>query len=179
MSDTKFPDYYPSIKDVQKNTGFKTDIAALGALETLYWLENGAPHKFDGLEGKFAFDMGSTVYIYDDEEKEFAYASAPSCGTACCIAGAVEVFQKKGIKEQINDGIDTIVTSLSDEEHNLDDRHNLYNLFMGNYTYPLELIKPKEGYKVLFHYLTTGEVDWKNAFSKKRLDKFEREGYFD
>ena len=58
---------YPTIKHVMEVTDFKTRVYAEGAIETLKWLDNGAPHKLDSLKGKFFFNMSEFI----DEASEW------------------------------------------------------------------------------------------------------------
>src|SRR5580704_8182560 len=76
---------YPTIDHVREVTQFKSKKQAEGAIEALKWLDQGAPHKFDGLKGYYQFAMD--VFLIAVRELNDPPPSQ-DCGTACCIAGA-------------------------------------------------------------------------------------------
>lgn len=78
---------YPTVEHVQEVTDFKDAKVAKAAIEALMWLDQGAPHKFDGLPGKFTFTMGSYVSPITTDK---------GCGTACCLAGAIQMYLDGG-----------------------------------------------------------------------------------
>ena len=149
---------YPTVKHVQEVTDFKKESYAKGAIETLMWLEDGAPHKFDGLEGSFKFNMG-----------EFITTSLNTCGTTCCIAGAIYAYSKRlnGNDHPLfgacqMDGIFEI-DGLSDYSK------PLYRLFYADGSgIEMEYITPQEAAITLRKYLETGEVDWSHVGQKKQ-----------
>jgi hypothetical protein len=142
---------YPTIAHIRERTSFKTAIRARGALEALKWLEAGAPHKLDGLPGTFSFNMSHFLNSH-------AFKPEGTCGTACCIAGAIHAFTKKmdGDKDRF------LAPSDLREIFDLKYDNDLYRLFYaeGSRFDLLRNIKPEDAAVVLRRYLETGEVDW-------------------
>jgi hypothetical protein len=148
---------YPTIEHIQKVTLFKSKKQAQGALETLIWLDQGAPHKFDGLKGNYRFAMD----MWRRPIKETDYANEMDCGTACCLAGAIWSFAKKLGGDVYDDGpSEDWFFAVEDEYGDSYIHPDLFNLFYANDTYDLSAINPKQAAKTLRKYLKTGEVDW-------------------
>jgi hypothetical protein len=143
---------YPTVEHVQSLTKFKTDTRAEGALEALKWLEAGAPHKLDGLEGNFSFDMSEFIN------------TRPKCGTACCIAGAIFAFENRLDGNRLRpclhaSNLDTEFGISNDLRYHCDSE--LYRLFYAIGAHKeLSSITPEEAAIVLRKYLETGLVDW-------------------
>jgi hypothetical protein len=157
---------YPTIEHIQEVTLFNTKQKAKGALETLKWLDEGAPHKFAGLKGKFKFAMdhfiaeiGDTQYEIGDTQ--YKIDGKQGCGTVCCMAGAIYSFSHKanGNKPHVDASMDTFFgLSLSEE---------LYSLFYADDVDYLEDITVKDAARALRKYLNKGVVDWSHL--KKKL----------
>lgn len=135
------------------------------------WLEAGAPHEVTGGMG---FDMetyGATVnYEYQDWVREW---NNPACGTVGCIAGAINQFA--GNNTNGWRGPWDAVEALGVSDGGL--RHKLFILFQPNdisdddseydpdFDYDSAWdASPQQAAKVVRHFMTTGEVDWKKAF---------------
>ena len=138
---------YPTVEHVQKTTAFKKRARAEGAIETLKWLEDGAPHKFDGLKGTFLFNMDN-------------YQVNDGCGTVCCIAGAIDAFVNRldGDEKRFR-GRGDLHCSFH-EEQDLDKR--LSKLFYPNLIH-YNSITPVEAAEALRNYLEKGVVDWSHV----------------
>lgn len=152
---------YPTIEHIQEVTSFKRQIDAIGALETLKWLDDGAPHKFDHLKGNFRFGMDIFVAPLDQTEHEIP---GKDCGTVCCIAGAVYAFSHRihGNKYEGDPDMDKYFgqpqNSLGYTRYVMPD--DLKSLFYANHAFDLESITAKQAAKTLRRYLKTGVVDW-------------------
>lgn len=57
----------------------------------LAWLDAGAPHTREGVDHQVFFNMD---YFLDTRE------DIGACGTVCCIAGAIDIFNNLGIDAQ-------------------------------------------------------------------------------
>lgn len=150
-----------TVEHVKNTTAFREDWQARGAIETLKWLEAGAPHQLDGLEGKFNFNMRHFVLLN-------------GCGTTCCIAGAIAQFgvplidpvrvtdneQEWGaLTLDMEFGLTALSRiTLSDEER--DELHALFYLDGVPTTKVLSEITPAEAAYALRHYLTAGTTLW-------------------
>jgi hypothetical protein len=149
---------YPTIEHIQEVTLFRSKKHAQGALETLKWLDQGAPHKFDGLKGRFKFAMD--VFICDVQE---LYDADPNdCGTVCCIAGAIYSFCHKanGDKPDVMADMDEYFGEYVPNSHYGLLPEELKNLFYANGSWALEYITPKQAARTLRKYLKKGIVDW-------------------
>jgi hypothetical protein len=143
---------YPTVKHVQKTTAFKKKRVAEGAIETLKWLEDGAESQFDGLEGKFRFNMGAYVC-----------RNGPDCGTACCIAGAITAYVKKFNGDEDRYRFFTS-NEMRDDFEKYEYGSPLHNLFYAvGYENDMYLIRPKEAAITLRKYLEEGIVDWSHT----------------
>lgn len=156
---------YPTVEEIMHNTDFKDKETALAALDALLWLEAGAPHKFSDLPGEYSFHMGHFITPADHD----GYLPNNICGTACCIAGAIELHKKKGdVKEQLNScDLENLFvaecgTDLYDLFYVMKNSRSLYRVSDGDDIY-LEEVKPHHAAKALYGYLTTGVVDWSSA----------------
>ena len=147
------------IAHVMSVTDFKDRETAIAALKTLDWLEGGALHSIEGLQGTVYFRMS-----------QFVSRDATECKTNCCIAGAIELFRNEQFKSMLNTKI--LNTSLHWSE--IDKRFNisrddmeyseLNKLFFGitNECSHLRLnhIYTSHAAKVFRNYLFTGKTDW-------------------
>jgi hypothetical protein len=153
---------YPTIEHIKEVTAFKTTKQAEGALETLIWLDQGAPHKFDGLKGNYKFAMDH--FITPIEETQFdGIRGAPACGTACCIAGAIWSFahNMNGNKPDPDNDMTNFFPTDPDSDADYPDlQEDLQNLFYADNVYDLNEITAKEAAKTLRKYLKKGKVDW-------------------
>lgn len=135
------------------------------------WLERGAPHVTiaDGIEvGKF--DMGEAV------------DADPTCGTACCIAGAVCQFEMLGLDDRFPNG-----SMLFFSESDRAGAGTLAAEFLGvseAASGPLflpwdhfecgdtdEFSDPELAAQVVRHFIATGEVDWNLTGEHEPLDE--------
>lgn len=122
------------------------------------WLEDGAKHVEVGNHSIERFDMEQAVS-----------AAGSSCGTACCIAGAIVQFENlispvlTGARDFFDgydsDGVGTIAA-----DHLGIDSSDAEALFepwqrFGFESYE-EFSDPQRAAKVVRHYIETGVVDW-------------------
>lgn len=82
------------------------------------------------------------------------------CGTSCCIAGALGVFNKDLNLEGVSQFNDSEMSRASRAEHALVrnygmDEDDAFELFFGD----LEA-GPAQAARVVRHWIETGEVDW-------------------
>lgn len=158
-----------TIEHVKNTTAFRKDWQARGAIETLKWLEAGAPHQFDGLKGTFKFNMGHFV------RKE----KTGRCKTVCCIGGAIAQFGNviKGVDTTINRGdviewgapaLDMIfgLSSAETDAISASEKMDLCKLFYlnGTFVYDLEDVGVGDAAATLRRYLETGDVVWPSSF---------------
>ena len=160
----------PSIETIMKNTAFKSYEKAEAAVQTLIWLESGAPEKFDGLPGKFKFDM--TTYVTNENNV------STGCGTACCIAGSMVAYMslKDNLDLSDHDARDLIfnksdwLTDRFDIEDEEDQYDPLVRLF-----YPktengdIRAVKPAIAARTLRRYMETGVVDYRKTPRTKKV----------
>lgn len=124
------------------------------------WLEKGAPHVVVDATGE---EVGS----FDMSE----VASYNSCGTACCIAGAVVAFNPE-LFPQFNDIDDRKwyrVSEVGNYKHKKGDVFTDVRLAAGiSVKYATALFEPEdmdsrtaeEGAKVIREFIETGKVTW-------------------
>jgi hypothetical protein len=164
---------YPTIEHVMKITDFNKPKLAEGAIETLKWLEQGAPHKLDGLKGKFSFNMAEFIasdieYLWDEAEQR---STSATCGTICCIAGAIHAFTKRMNGDVRHERLSTFAMNryFKIDHHVLDylgvNSSPLTKLFYavlpnGEQYEFMDDITPSSAAIVLRKYLETGVVDW-------------------
>lgn len=129
----------PDLDHIMTHTAFKTKERACAALQTLQWLKDGAPGHHPKIEGELIFDMDCVVDPY-------------YCGTACCIAGSMMIFEKGKIDHSV-----TIGDTFGWVDPQLED------LFFGYGAAAEHPVNPKTAHKVLLHYLQTGQTDWSLA----------------
>lgn len=147
---------YPTVEHIQEVTLFKKKKQAEGALETLKWLDKGAPHKFDGLKGNYKFAMDCWLSFVEDTE----YCTEMDCGTVCCIAGAIWSFAERMDGNQPDDGPDVEWFATIKDNWGENQLHpELSKLFYGD-DYCLSYITAKQAAKALRKYLKKGVVDW-------------------
>jgi hypothetical protein len=149
---------YPTIDHVREVTQFKSKKQAEGAIEALKWLDDGAPHKFDGLKGNFKFAMD--VFLMDVQE--LSNPEPDDCGTACCIAGAIWAFTKdmNGNRPSGKASMDIFKTDPDCSDPDYPELHpDLHSLFYADDHY-LDDITPAQAAKTLRKYLKKGKVDW-------------------
>jgi len=155
---------YPTVEHVQTVTDFKTRVYAEGAIEALKWLENGAPHKLDGLKGRFNFNMSEFITVkgqWNDDTERYG-----SCGTACCIAGAIYAFSKKMNGDRrhakcASDLDEAFGVIRTDRNADYDPLAKLfYGILPNNKQLNLNNITPEAAAITLRKYLETGVVDW-------------------
>lgn len=117
----------------------------------LAWLDAGAQHE-NGVGFNMAHFRTPSAYDYADT----------SCGTACCIAGALAQFN--GIKTcpQAVGGIGDVARALGmtpEQEHYL-----FWGTDVNDEPFvELESITPSMAAKTIRHFLATGEVEWVTA----------------
>lgn len=124
------------------------------------WLEAGAPH--------LELDTGLTVDRFQMDE---VVKVSDSCGTSCCIAGAVCQFQGLGMDTRTyNGGMDWFgddgafelaSTHLSISEENA---HRLFEPWCHFYGDIESFNSAARGAAVIRSFLLTGEVEW-NRFN--------------
>lgn len=119
-------------------------------LPVLEWLEAGAPHKN---EHGLVFNMESFFYSEGEAwDKEH-------CGTACCIAGAVNQFNKLNVDNYSADAACYEIGELIGMT-----KKQVDNLFLGHtpagLTYPLDAIPPQLAASVLRTFIETGYAPW-------------------
>ena len=126
------------------------------------WLEAGAPHKMlgNGLQVD-RFDMEKVVEVN------------ASCGTSCCIAGAVCQFEGLGMGNRYRDGglewagneggFELAKDFIGLETREANQLFMPWNYFDGDSE---SYNSAARGAAVIRHLLTTGEVDW------ERFDDF-------
>lgn len=109
----------------------------------LAWLEAGAPHT---TQNPFIFDMATF------QEKR-------SCGTACCIAGAVAQFNKLITTSEEDDAISQCFEIGEKIGLTFDQSQKLFfpSCFHG---YDLEDIPIRVAADTLRHFMATGEIVW-------------------
>jgi len=149
---------YPTIDHVREVTQFKSKKQAEGAIEALKWLDEGAPHKFDGLKGYYQFAMD--VFLMDVQELDNPPPSQ-DCGTACCIAGAIWAFTKNmnGNRPSGKASMDVFSMDPEDDSDYPNLHPDLHRLFYADDHY-LDQITPAQAAKTLRKYLKKGKVDW-------------------
>ena len=130
----------------------------------LAWLEAGAPHTPEGI----GFNMGHFV---EPDEGDF---DLNTCGTACCIAGAVQQFNKlpptdlNSVRADINALGKKLGMSLQQilglffaadtlQRGEWGDYPNTGALLNGE---DLNKVTPAMAAKTLRHFMETGEVVW-------------------
>lgn len=121
------------------------------------WLEDGAKHVKVKGHSIGMFDMEQAVAHQGD-----------SCGTACCIAGAVVQFEglispvKFGSKDFFDgteEGVGTLATNhLGISEAEAEELFEPWQCF--GYDVYTEFSDPQRAAKVVRHYLKTGIIDW-------------------
>lgn len=136
--------------------------------KTLAWLEAGAPHVdipgdgtllgFSMNRWKIEFSpalIGSMAY---DAYKQAGVIAADdnSCGTVCCMAGAVLQFELLGKGHILHD-----VRALLGMSH-----QDFSELFEP--TGFCHISDPAVAAKVLRHYIDTGEIDWSTPVREAR-----------
>jgi hypothetical protein len=130
--------------------------AALDKVAT--WLEAGAPHTSTAAGREIAeFDMQLGVVPQD------------SCGTACCIAGAVVQFENLGNPDNTGwipfHGYDGVGQLAKDAlELNYDQSQSLFlpwNDFVGEGVQESDFSDPALAALVVRHFMKTGVVDWR------------------
>jgi hypothetical protein len=172
---------YPTVAHVMEVTELKKPRLAEGAIETLKWLERGAPHTLDGLNGRFTFNMGEFIssnmeLVWDDDSgstfRKPPKAVTASCGTACCIAGAIYAFSKRMNGDRIHDRLGPQRLNSFFGLNPDDDLARLGNLsselaklfyvvLPGGEQHPcLDDISPASAAITLRKYLETGVTDW-------------------
>ena len=120
------------------------------------WLEAGAPH--------LELDTGLTVDRFQMDEVVLV---SDSCGTSCCIAGAVCQFQGLGMATRnIDGGLDwfgdegafnlaTTHLGISEE-----DAHRMFEPWNHFYGDDESFNSAARGAAVIRHFLLTGQVEW-------------------
>lgn len=108
----------------------------------LEWLDAGG-------DDVIGFDMGS---FYDDTADHH-------CGTTCCIAGAVNQFNKLNVDNYSADAACYEIGELIGMT-----KKQVDNLFLGHtpagLTYPLDAIPPQLAASVLRTFIETGYAPW-------------------
>lgn len=82
--------YENDIEHIMAVTAFKDRDTAVAAHKTLIWLENGAPHQIDGIEGTIIFDMSEFIF-------------KGSCKTNACLAGTIELFRNESLRQYLKE----------------------------------------------------------------------------
>ncbi len=121
----------------------------------LAWLDAGAPHKVVGFSDNLGFNMNHFVSSFAEDHK------GNECGTACCIAGAVTLFNKM---RDVFTSPETVGFRLGMDK---DDAAELFyaNAYCaeGDFGFDndkFESISPDHAARTIRHYLATGVVDW-------------------
>lgn len=118
----------------------------------LAWLDAGAPHVVQGVPTKIHFDMSSFNEQSDDPE---------FCGSACCIAGALDIMNDLGVAKATRSHY---VNCLVIGEMAGITAPQVQDLFF-NDNYPGEIdpqdILPHEAAAAIRSMIETGEVVWK------------------
>lgn len=124
------------------------------------WLESGAPH--------LDLDTGLSV---DRFKMDVVVQVSDSCGTSCCIAGAVCQFQGLGLDSRNYDGgldwfgddgaFDLATTHLGISEENAQRMFEPWSHFYGNDD---SFNSAARGAAVIRHFLLTGQIEW-NRFN--------------
>lgn len=119
----------------------------------LKWLDDGAPHKKINSDVDFGFNMdfftsinytnGVGSWIASD------YSGDRSCGAVCCIAGAINQFNRL-----MCDDIYNLMDGMPHE------RKDLKKLFFPENSEDYEKITPQEAAAVIRNWFETGEVVW-------------------
>lgn len=140
------------------NVGQITPNGRAALVRVAEWLENGAKHVVVGRTGR-------EIGLFDME-----YGVQPtSCGTACCIAGAVYQFEGlqgaenhadffREVGPQAKALIKGALPFSGDEDDALDALFMPWDFF--DYDYTEEFSSPARAAKVIRHLLATGIVDW-------------------
>lgn len=135
------------------------------AAPVLEWLRQGAPHVTVN-KSEIGFDMATVNSSIDATDYK-----NNTCGTACCIAGAIGQFNYKSdilkplfkeIKkrdgyDKLSDTLDSSIEVIKRAFPKLS--NELETLFMGG-DYDLYDITPDHAYRTLKKFMETGEVNW-------------------
>lgn len=121
---------------------------------TLEWLDAGAPH---GTEDR-GFNM-ETFIDYADEDHPVEDWAFNTCGTTCCIAGHVVLFNKVPTNCRRPDG--TFIDTMQAAADYLGlDQNEAEGLFFGVPFVALSEITPAQAAQVIRHAIETGTIDW-------------------
>lgn len=145
---------------------FITEEGAVRLGRVAAWLEAGAPHVVEHNISEFNMQVG--VSFLSEAENQKALTN-PSCGSMCCIAGAVCQFEETFKVENATNpttingknvgevswrqvmNVATDLLGISDEDADA--------LFMPN-GFEHRTISARTASAVIRHYLATGEIDW-------------------
>lgn len=139
------------------------------------WLDSGAPHVTIDENANLVIDHFNMEFSVDADYSEYVDGS---CGTACCIAGAVVQFEKMCMDSRNNRGEVEwhIVENAVITEFDMD-LNRAMELFLPweyfdlpDYLYN----NPKVASKVIRTYLATGQVDW-DAAAREYCESQEKE----
>lgn len=145
------------------------------------WLESGAPHVTIDADTNLVIDHFNMEYSIDADYEHHVenYYVEDSCGTACCIAGAVVQFEKMCMDSRNNRGEvewhiveDAVITEFDMDTNRAMELFLPWEYFdLPDYLYN----NPKVASKVIRTYLATGQVDW-DAAAREYCESQEKEG---
>lgn len=107
----------------------------------LDWLKAGAPHEGTGI----SFDMSM-------------FQNQRGCGTACCIAGAVQQFNELQVTPFEGDHRPPCYEIGEQIGLTTEQVEDLF--FLDNEEIPLWRVTPEWAARTLEHFMETGEVEW-------------------
>ena len=135
-----------------------TPEAAKMLAPVLAWLEAGAPHETP-VADDIGFTMCEFIDSYADQDAGPIDWAGQNCGTACCIAGAVAIFNPEVFSDAEPVGIEDVSKALG-----LNDSEELALFYCKDSEkrrgFSLSTVTPQEAAKTLRRFLETGKIVW-------------------